>query len=46
MNLMFEVPSKIEIQLHFIVLLTKVRGEVFCSGHFFTNIQNVFNINC
>ena len=30
----FEVPSEIEIQLKFIVLLTKVRGEVLCSSRF------------
>ena len=30
----FEVFSEVEIQLQFIVLLTKVRGEVLCNGRF------------
>ena len=38
----FEVPSKIEIQLQFIVLLTKVLKEVLCSGRFFTNVSKCF----
>ena len=38
----FEVSSKIEIQLQFIVLLTKVRNEVLCSGCFLTNISKCF----
>ena len=44
----FEVPSKIEIQLQFIVLLTKVRNVTrFCAlVAFLRTFQNVFNINC
>ena len=38
----FKVPSKIEIQLQFIILLTKVRGKVFCSGRFSTHISKCF----
>ena len=38
----FEVLPEIEIQLQFIVLVTKVRGEVLCSGRFYTNISKRF----